>query len=68
MRVQDQFAGVDASVSAEFIGEVVNTLTSASIKAPAHWCFPRVCWQRDVDYDLIRLGLLTRDQIPMPPR
>jgi hypothetical protein len=28
---------------------------------------PQVCWQRDVDYDLIRLGLLTRDQIPMPP-
>jgi hypothetical protein len=29
---------------------------------------PRVCWQRDVDYDLTRLGLLTREQIPMPPR
>lgn len=28
---------------------------------------PRVGWQRDPDYDLIRLGLLTRDQIPMPP-
>jgi hypothetical protein len=29
---------------------------------------PRTCWERDVDYDLIRLGLLTRDQIPMPPQ
>jgi hypothetical protein len=29
---------------------------------------PRVCWQRDVDYDLTRLGLLTPDQIPTPPR
>lgn len=28
---------------------------------------PRVTWERDVDYDLIRLGLVTRDQIPMPP-
>jgi hypothetical protein len=26
---------------------------------------PRVCWQRDVDYDLVRLGLLTREQIPL---
>lgn len=29
---------------------------------------PRVCWQRDTDYDLVRHGLITRDQIPMPPR
>jgi hypothetical protein len=28
---------------------------------------PRVCWQRDVDHDLVSLGLLTREQIPMPP-
>jgi len=26
---------------------------------------PRVCWERDVDYDLTRLGLLTPDQIPV---
>ena len=27
---------------------------------------PRVSWQRDVDYDLVRHGLLFRDQIPTP--
>jgi hypothetical protein len=27
----------------------------------------RVAWQRDIDYDLIRLGLLTRDRVPVPP-
>ena len=25
---------------------------------------PRVTWERDLDYDLIRAGLLTRDQVP----
>lgn len=28
---------------------------------------PRVTWERDIDYDLVRLGLVTHDQIPMPP-
>jgi hypothetical protein len=28
---------------------------------------PRVTWECDIDYDLVRLGLVTRDQIPMPP-
>jgi hypothetical protein len=28
---------------------------------------PRVTWERDSDYDLVRLGLVTHDQIPMPP-
>jgi hypothetical protein len=27
---------------------------------------PKASWQRDVDYDLVRLGLLQRDQIPLP--
>ena len=27
---------------------------------------PRVTWERDIDYDLVRLGLVTREQIPMP--
>ncbi|HEY2673161.1 MAG TPA: hypothetical protein VGJ07_22725 [Rugosimonospora sp.] len=27
---------------------------------------PRVCWERDPDRDLIRLGLLRPDQIPVP--
>jgi len=29
---------------------------------------PRETWARDPDYDLIRAGLLTRDQIPLPER
>lgn len=28
---------------------------------------PRVTWERDIDYDLVRLGLITHDQIPMAP-
>ena len=27
---------------------------------------PREIWARDPDYDLIRAGLLSRDQIPLP--
>ncbi len=26
---------------------------------------PRVCWERDHDYDLVRSGLITREQIPL---
>jgi hypothetical protein len=29
---------------------------------------PRVRWQRDIDHDLVHLGLIARDQIPMPAR
>lgn len=29
---------------------------------------PRACWERDPDLDLVRLGLLTRDQIPVAGR